>query len=98
MPRPAKNDDVNRAVEMVANGAVPRAAWEACGKPNGPSAISNIRVRGRTLKRSREAALAGATTGNCGNAAAAAVAAPMTAEEAVRWAEAEGLTLVKREG
>ena len=96
MPRPAKNDDVNRAVEMVANGAVPRAAWEACGKPNGPSAIINIRAR--TLKRSREAALAGATTGNCGNAAAAAVAAPMTAEEAVRWAEAEGLTLVKREG
>ena len=32
--RPAKNDAVNRAVEMVSNGADPRTAWAACEKPN----------------------------------------------------------------
>ena len=52
--RPAKNDAVNRAVEIVANGADPRTAWEACEKPNGESGIINIRARGRALKRKRE--------------------------------------------
>ena len=49
MPRPALNDDVNRAVEIVANGAKPRLAWESCGKPNGKPGIINIRARGRAL-------------------------------------------------
>ena len=52
--RPAKNDAVNRAVEMVANGAGPRTAWEACEKPNGESGIINIRARGRALKAKRK--------------------------------------------
>ena len=55
---------------------MPRAAWEACGKPNGPSAIINIRARGRTLKRSREAELAGATTEAPAETSAEAPCAP----------------------
>ena len=51
--RPATNDAVNRAVQMVANGTKPRAAWEECGQPNGESAIINIRARGRALKLKR---------------------------------------------
>ena len=52
--RPPKNDDVNRAVTMVANGAKPRDAWVACGRPNGEKAIQNIGQRGRAMKRARE--------------------------------------------
>ena len=51
--RPAVDDAVNRAVNMVANGCKPRDAWEACGCPNGDKGIQNIRVRGRKRKASQ---------------------------------------------
>ena len=54
MVRPTTNDDINRAVTMVANGAKARDAWEACGCPNGEKAIQNIRQRGLARKRSAE--------------------------------------------
>ena len=38
---------------MVASGSKARAAWDACGQPNGEKAIQNIRQRG--LKRRHEA-------------------------------------------
>ena len=53
MGRTCTNGAVNRAVAMVASGSKARAAWDACGQPNGEKAIQNIRQRG--LKRRHEA-------------------------------------------
>lgn len=42
------------ALAQVANGMAARAAWQACGEPNGEAGIQNIRKRGRELKEDRE--------------------------------------------
>lgn len=50
MPRPAVNEDTNRAVQMVVNGMLTRQAWDKCGRPGGEAGIQNIQKRAKRIR------------------------------------------------
>ena len=68
MPRSRTDPDLLRAIGMVADGMSARAAWEACGEPNGEPGIQNIRKAGKKLSA--------ATHASTGDAAATAEPEP----------------------